>query len=113
MHELLGQGAVVADTRAAAEYAAGHLRGTLSIPLDYAFVTWAGWLLPYGTDLYFIVDDPSDSRLEELVRQLALIGLDQVAGVSARTRSGASPNAADRVERAAGERAGARGPKGG
>jgi hydroxyacylglutathione hydrolase len=81
LEELLEQGAVVVDTRTSAEYAAGHLRGTISIPLAYAFVTWAGWLLPYGRDLYFIVDDPTDSRVEELVRQLALIGLDQVAGV--------------------------------
>jgi hydroxyacylglutathione hydrolase len=81
LEELLAQGALVVDTRAAAEYAASHLRGTLSIPLAYAFVTWAGWLLPYDTDLHFIVDDPTDTRLEELRRQLALIGLDQVAGV--------------------------------
>ena len=44
-------------------------------------MTWAGWLLPYDTDLYFIVDEPAESQLRELVRQLALIGLDRVAGV--------------------------------
>ena len=81
LSELLAARAVVVDTRAAAEYAAGHLTGTINIPLTQSFVTWAGWLLPYATDLYFIVDDLTDVHRVELVRQLALIGLDQVAGV--------------------------------
>jgi len=71
------------DTRPADEYAAAHLPGTINIPLAQSFVTWAGWLLPYDTDLYFIVDDQAESHVAELVRQLALIGLDQVAGVFA------------------------------
>ncbi len=80
---LLAEQAVVVDTRPADEYAAAHLPGTINIPLTQSFVTWAGWLLPYDTDLYFIVDDPAESHVAELVRQLALIGLDQVAGVFA------------------------------
>ena len=69
------------DTRPAGEYAARHLQGTLNIPLNHSFVNWAGWLLPYSADLYFIVEDPSEEHARELVRQLALIGLDRVAGV--------------------------------
>ena len=79
--ELLAHQAIVVDTRLAGEYASEHLPGTLNIPLNHAFVNWAGWLLPYSTDLFFIVDDPSDEHARELVRQLALIGLDRVAGV--------------------------------
>jgi hydroxyacylglutathione hydrolase len=79
--ELLAQGAVVVDTRPAGEYASQHVLGTLNIPMNGQFVTWAGWLLPYDTDLYFIVDGMNEERTVELVRQLALIGLDQVAGV--------------------------------
>lgn len=79
--DLIAGGAIVVDTRSAGEFAAEHLPGTLSIPLNRAFVTWAGWLLPYSTDLYFIVDDLTEANTVELVRQLALIGLDQVAGV--------------------------------
>jgi hydroxyacylglutathione hydrolase len=78
---LLATGAVVVDTRPAGVYAAAHLPGTINIPLGGSFVTWAGWLLPYSTDLYFIVDDLSEANTVELVRQLALIGLDQVAGI--------------------------------
>jgi hydroxyacylglutathione hydrolase len=79
--DLLALHAVVVDTRPAGEFAAQHLPGTLNIPLNSSFVNWAGWLLPYSADLYFIVEDPSDEHTSELVRQLALIGLDRVAGV--------------------------------
>ena len=44
--DLLALHAVVVDTRPAGEYAAEHLPGTLNIPLNNSFVTWAGWLLP-------------------------------------------------------------------
>ena len=43
--ELLARKALVIDTRPAAEYAAGHLPGTINIPLNASFVTWAGWLV--------------------------------------------------------------------
>lgn len=78
---LVKSGATVVDTRDAREFASGHLPGTLNIPLSSSFVTWAGWLLPYTEDLYFIVDDLDDDGLIAMVRQLALIGLDRVAGV--------------------------------
>jgi hydroxyacylglutathione hydrolase len=81
LHELLALQAVVVDTRSAGDYAAGHLPGTINIPLNRGFVTWTGWLLPYAADLYFIVDALTGAHLVELVRQLALIGLDRVAGV--------------------------------
>ncbi len=78
---LVHAGAVVVDTRAAADFAAAHLPGTLNLPLGGSFVTWAGWLLPYDDDLYVIVDHDDDVRVAELVRQLALIGFDRVAGI--------------------------------
>jgi hydroxyacylglutathione hydrolase len=79
--ELLARQAIVVDTRSTGEYASEHLPGTINIPLNKSFVTWAGWLLPYDQDLYFIVDDLAEGQRVELVRQLALIGLDRVAGV--------------------------------
>jgi hydroxyacylglutathione hydrolase len=78
---LLRKGEVVVDTRAAAEYAAGHAPGTLNIPLDGGFTTWAGWLLPYDRDVYLLVDDAGCAHcVEAAVRDLAMIGLDRVAG---------------------------------
>lgn len=82
LRDLVHAGAVVVDTRPAGEFAEAHVPGTLSIPFNSSFVTWAGWLLPFGDDLFFIVDH-DDTRVEELVRQLALIGLDRVAGIFA------------------------------
>ncbi|HEV2148807.1 MAG TPA: rhodanese-like domain-containing protein [Longimicrobiaceae bacterium] len=78
--ELLGEGALVVDTRPAAEFAAGHVPGTISIPLNRSFTTWAGWLVPYDRPFYLLVDDAGPGAVDEAVRDLAMIGLDRVAG---------------------------------
>lgn len=77
--EVLRGGALVIDTRPAAAFAQGHVPGTLSIPFNGSFTTWAGWLVPYTAPFYLIADD--DDRTREIVRALTLIGLDDVAGV--------------------------------
>lgn len=74
---------MVVDARAAAEFASAHVTGTLNLPPGGSFVTWAGWLLPYDRDIHLIARDMSEATVTELVRQLALIGLDRVAGVFA------------------------------
>ncbi len=76
----LRDGAVVVDTRPAAAFAAGHVPGTLNIPLNASFTTWAGWLLPYTADFYLIVDDSAGTLIDTAVRDLAMIGLDRIAG---------------------------------
>jgi hydroxyacylglutathione hydrolase len=80
---LLQRGAVVVDTRPAVAFAAGHVPGTLNIPLDDGFTTWAGWLLPYDRDVYLLVDhgpEAAPHAADAAVRDLAMIGLDRVAG---------------------------------
>ena len=62
------------------DYAAAFLPGTLNIPLNHSFVTWAGWLVPYTEDFYLLLGDGAETRLDEAVRALSLIGLDRVAG---------------------------------
>ena len=69
------------DTRPAEVYARGHVPGTLNIPLDESFTTWAGWLLPYDRDVYLLVGDDASQSIDAAVRDLAMIGLDRVAGV--------------------------------
>ncbi|HEX3157072.1 MAG TPA: MBL fold metallo-hydrolase [Gemmatimonadaceae bacterium] len=77
---LLHRGAFVIDTRPAAAFAAGHLPGTISIPLNKSFTTWAGWLAPYDRELYLVADADCARCVDEAVRDLAMIGLDRVAG---------------------------------
>ena len=77
---LVAAGAMVVDTRPAAEFAAGHLPGTINIPLNRAFTTWAGWLVPYAGDCALLVDSARPEGIDEAVRDLAMIGLDRVAG---------------------------------
>jgi hydroxyacylglutathione hydrolase len=73
-------GAVVIDTRRWADYRRGFLRGTINVPLNRSFTTWAGWLIPYDTDFYLIVDEGSASAVDDAVRDLVMIGLDRIAG---------------------------------
>ena len=72
--------AIVIDTRPAADFAAAHIPGTLNIPLDRSFTTWAGWLVPFTRDFHLIVEDRCTHCLDEAVRDLAMIGLDRIAG---------------------------------
>lgn len=75
--EVLAAGTLVIDTRAAADYASGHVPGTLNVPLNKSFNTWMGWLVPYDRPFVLIADE---ARLDEAVRDLAMIGLDRVDG---------------------------------
>jgi hydroxyacylglutathione hydrolase len=75
----LGVGAVVVDTRPSAEFATGHVPGTINIPENASFTTWAGWFLPYSADFYLIVDD-ARGGVDTAVHDLAMIGLDRVGG---------------------------------
>ncbi|HSJ13208.1 MAG TPA: rhodanese-like domain-containing protein, partial [Longimicrobiales bacterium] len=74
---LVAEGAPAVDLRPWREYAAAHVPGTLSIPLNRSFTTWAGSLLSYHRDYYLIVPGV---QLAEAVRDLAMIGLDRVRG---------------------------------
>jgi hydroxyacylglutathione hydrolase len=78
--DALGAGAVVIDTRPAASFAAAHLRGSINIPLDRSFSTWAGWLTPYDSDLYLVADERRGRGLDDAIHDLSAIGLDRVVG---------------------------------
>jgi hydroxyacylglutathione hydrolase len=77
---VLASGALVVDTRPAADFAAGYVPGTLNLPFTTSFVTWAGALLPYDRDLYLLLGEGAEPRLAALVQGLATIGLDRVKG---------------------------------
>jgi len=78
--DLLDEGVAVVDTRPADAYAESHVPGTLNIPLNQSFPTWAGWLLSYEEPIHLLVDESEEDAVDEAVRDLSSIGLDQVAG---------------------------------
>jgi hydroxyacylglutathione hydrolase len=77
IEQLLKEGATVIDTRAAAAFAGGHVPGTINIPHNQSFITWAGWLLDYEKPFYLIA---SSGRIETINKELRAIGLDNLAG---------------------------------
>ena len=78
----LAAGAVVVDARPVREFVERAVPGTINVPANRAFTTWAGWLVPYDRELYLIVDDRTGSATDDLLRGLAGIGLDRVGGVA-------------------------------
>ncbi|MGW3247244.1 MBL fold metallo-hydrolase [Streptomyces sp. NPDC001070] len=75
---LLAEGGSVVDVRPAAAYAAGHVPGSLSIPLRDQFATWLGWLLPDTAPIAFVTREDQD--LSEIVWQAYKIGYERLAG---------------------------------
>ena len=71
----LADGCTVIDTRPATAFATAHLPGSINIPLNRSFSTWAGWLVSYDVDIHLIAED--HSAVLRAVRELALIGLDR------------------------------------
>lgn len=71
----LSQGNVV-DLRPAAEFAKGHVPGSINIPASM-LTAWAGWLLDYSRPTYLIC---TPAHLEEAARVLHKIGVDKIAG---------------------------------
>jgi hydroxyacylglutathione hydrolase len=72
---------VVTDVRPTADFARRHLPGTLNVPLGKNFPTYAGSLLPYDRDLYFVLPDPGAGFVSTLATSLGSIGFDRAAGV--------------------------------
>jgi glyoxylase-like metal-dependent hydrolase (beta-lactamase superfamily II)/rhodanese-related sulfurtransferase len=72
------QGAIVLDTRPAAEFGAGHVPGSIHIALSGQFATWAGTLLGLDRPIVLVAEDPQ--RLEESRLRLARVGIENVAG---------------------------------
>lgn len=77
----LHETAVVIDTRPAEQFAAGHVPGTLNIPLGKSFLNWTGALVPEERDFYLVTETESDEAVKVVVADLAKIGLTRIAGV--------------------------------
>ncbi len=73
----VASGAQVFDTRPTAAFVRGHLPGTVHLPLNRSFTTWAGWIAAPDRPIYLVADD---REAGEATRDLALIALDDVRG---------------------------------
>ena len=76
--KLQDQGAQIVDARLPADFAAGHIPGSLSIALRPVFSTWLGWLAdPDGPVI--IVRSP-DQDPDDIIWAAANVGFDALAG---------------------------------
>lgn len=76
LHDAWAAGTTIIDTRPADAFAARAVPRALNIPDGSSFLTWAGWLIPYDRPFALIADEEG---VADLVAQLRLIGLDDVA----------------------------------
>ena len=76
--EAQASGVEVVDVRPVADFARGHVPGSLSIPLRPVFATWLGWLVDLDRPV-IIVRNP-DQDLDEVWWQAAKIGHDHLVG---------------------------------
>ena len=76
-------GAHLVDGRPRADFAAGHVPGSLNIELGDTFASYVGWFVPFGAPVALVLPEPLDEALEEATVQLFRIGYDRVAGALA------------------------------
>jgi hydroxyacylglutathione hydrolase len=77
---LLEGDAFVIDLRPTMYFARGGVPGTINLPLNNSFVQRAGWLVPYERDVYLLAGEDGDTVAQSAVRELKLIGIDNVRG---------------------------------
>jgi hydroxyacylglutathione hydrolase len=73
----LDKGVKLIDARNKTEFAAGFIPGSINIQGNNAFATWAGWFLEYNEPFMLVA---ADAQMEDLMRKLMRIGLDNVIG---------------------------------
>ncbi|KHJ70337.1 MBL fold metallo-hydrolase [Rhodococcus sp. Chr-9] len=76
--DLVADGAQLVDVRAAADYAAGHIPGALSITLRPVFATWLGWLVDPNRPVIIVRDVVQDP--DDIAWEAAKVGFDSLAG---------------------------------
>lgn len=74
----VAEGVAVIDIRPPREFAAGHIPDSYGIPLVSPLNTWAGWVVPFGSPILLVADNPA--KREEATRQLIRIGYDDLRG---------------------------------
>jgi len=75
---LVQGGAMALDTRPDVQFAAGHVTGSVNIPLSGQFASWAGALVGLETDIVLVAGNAE--RAAESRMRLARVGIERVAG---------------------------------
>ncbi|MFH0241250.1 rhodanese-like domain-containing protein [Streptomyces sp. HK10] len=70
----------VVDLRDRTAFAAGHLAGSLNFGLDGQFITYLGWLIPWGTPVTLLGETAED--VAEAQREMVRIGIDRPAAMA-------------------------------
>jgi hydroxyacylglutathione hydrolase len=76
--EAVASGAVAVDCRPYDDYDAGHVAGSLSVPIDGPFSAWVGWTLDIETPVVLVA--ASAGVAEQAGRQLVRIGFSHLQG---------------------------------
>jgi glyoxylase-like metal-dependent hydrolase (beta-lactamase superfamily II)/rhodanese-related sulfurtransferase len=79
----IAAGEWVVDLRTRQAFAAGHLPGTYNFGLDGSFVTYLGWVLPWGTPVTLLGE--TAEAVATAQRELVRIGVDRPAAMSTGT----------------------------
>jgi glyoxylase-like metal-dependent hydrolase (beta-lactamase superfamily II)/rhodanese-related sulfurtransferase len=69
---------VILDVRAAAEFGAGHVPGSLNIGLGGQFAIWAGSLIPLTAPIVIVAQ--AEAEVNEAQMRLARVGIENVKG---------------------------------
>lgn len=80
LRERIGAGEWVVDLRGGTAFAAGHLAGSLNFGLGGEFVTYLGWLIPWGTPLTLLGE--TAEQVAQAQRELVRIGIDRPAAMA-------------------------------
>jgi glyoxylase-like metal-dependent hydrolase (beta-lactamase superfamily II) len=75
---LIEQGGAALDVRPAEQFAAGHVPGSICIPLAGQFASWAGTVLGLASHPTLIADSPE--QLKEARMRLARVGIEDLRG---------------------------------
>ncbi len=70
----------VVDLRSRTAFAAGHLPRSFSFGLDGSFVTYLGWIIPWGTPVTLLGETEDDVALAQ--REMVRIGIDRPAAMA-------------------------------
>jgi len=78
LDQALAEGALVFDLRSAAEFVAGHIPGSISVPIRKMYSTYVGWFVDFTKPTYLVV--PDDADMEQILKDLRAIGVDDIPG---------------------------------